>query len=265
MIHTVDPGRRSQERGTSGKMIITYHEVVKEESRYLYSVSCSEFERHLSLVKKIANENLMGSRYPVVTFDDGHRSNYDLALPLLQKKDINAVFFVTTDWIGKREGFMSWSQLRQLHSLGYGIAAHGASHKLLTHCSPAELVDEVRRSKQSIEDALGIAVTSISVPGGRWNSRVLGTCRDVGYQRLYHSDASERTRNISGIETHGRLMIHRGTTELALRPYLVEDTRYLFILRCKNMVKDACRGLLGDTFYAQAWRALAAKDEANYE
>jgi len=246
-------------------MILTYHEVVREDARYLYSVTCPEFDRQLALVREVSTEVAERFDPPVVTFDDGHGSNYVLALPLLQKTGLSAIFFVTTDWIGKRKGFMDWSQLREMQSLGHSIAAHGASHKLLTHCSASELEDEVRRSKQDIEDALGVAVTSISMPGGRWNSRVLGACRDAGYQLVYHSNAGVRKRSISGLEIRGRLMIHRGTTALALRPYLFENRYALFALRSKNAVKSIGRKVLGDALYSQAWRSLAAKDQSIYE
>ncbi len=36
----------------------------------------------------------------IVTFDDGHESDYTLALPLLRKFNFKATFFITTDWIG---------------------------------------------------------------------------------------------------------------------------------------------------------------------
>jgi len=244
-------------------MILTYHEVIEKDSRYLYSVTCSELDCHLALIKEIMRGNPKPLSRPVVTFDDGHRSNYDLALPLLQKNGISAIFFVTANWIGKGQGFMDWSQLREMQHLGHSIASHGVSHKLLTHCSSGELQDEVRRSKETIEEALGARVTSISMPGGRWNARVLEVCRNAGYEQLYHSDASRRVRRVSGIEVHGRFMIHRGTTAVALRPYLVESPFSLFTLRWRNDFKSACRSVLGDLLYARTWRVFAAKEHGN--
>jgi peptidoglycan/xylan/chitin deacetylase (PgdA/CDA1 family) len=41
----------------------------------------------------------------LITFDDGYRDNYDVALPLLKKHGIRAVFFIATDFITERRLF----------------------------------------------------------------------------------------------------------------------------------------------------------------
>jgi peptidoglycan/xylan/chitin deacetylase (PgdA/CDA1 family) len=246
-------------------MILTYHEVVKENAEYLYSVTSLQLDAILGLVRVIDAQRTHKLRQPEVTFDDGHISNYELALPLLQKHRIAARFFVTSNWIGKRPGFMDWSHLRELLSLGHQVGSHGASHQLLTHCSAAELLKEVQGSKQSIEDALGIAVHSISVPGGRWNQIVVDTCKRVGYEHIYISDPTFHRSLTNGIEISGRLMVQRGMTARTLEPYLMEKTGALLALRGKNVGKSICRRLLGDVIYARVWRALAAKNQASYE
>lgn len=41
-------------------------------------------------------------RCMVITFDDGYRSNYDLAFPVLKKYEVPACIFITTDFIDQR-------------------------------------------------------------------------------------------------------------------------------------------------------------------
>lgn len=41
----------------------------------------------------------------LITFDDGYRDNHDVALPILQKHGVRAVFFVTTQFITERRLF----------------------------------------------------------------------------------------------------------------------------------------------------------------
>ena len=48
-----------------------------------------------------------------ITFDDGHRSNAEIALPILKQLGLRGIFFITTDWIG-RPGFMNEDQIREL-------------------------------------------------------------------------------------------------------------------------------------------------------
>lgn len=45
-------------------------------------------------------DNTLPSRPAVVTFDDGYRDNYTVALPILQRQGMQAVFFVSTGFLG---------------------------------------------------------------------------------------------------------------------------------------------------------------------
>jgi len=63
----------------------------------------------------------------VLTFDDGHESNFTLALPILQEYRFKAEFFITTGWIGTQY-FMTEEQIRGLYRAGMGIGSHGVTH-----------------------------------------------------------------------------------------------------------------------------------------
>ena len=111
--------------------------------------------------------------WPEVTFDDGHISNFEFALPILQSRAIRAWFFITVGWTGRRPGYMGWNELRKLHQAGHVIGAHGWTHTLLTHCSARRLHSELVDARLTLEDKLGASVTSMSLPGGRYNRHVL--------------------------------------------------------------------------------------------
>src|SRR5690606_31251133 len=49
----------------------------------------------------------------VVTFDDGHVSNNDLAVPILLEHGVTADFFINPATVGSR-GFLAWDQLREM-------------------------------------------------------------------------------------------------------------------------------------------------------
>ena len=85
---------------------------------------------------------------------------------------------------------MAAGELKELLARGHAVQAHGWSHKMLTQCSPAELYDELRRSKETLEDVLGASVDTMSLPHGRWNRQVLAACSQAGYKKVYTSDPS---------------------------------------------------------------------------
>src|SRR5262245_56542395 len=64
----------------------------------------------------------------ILTFDDGHVSNYELALPVLLECQLKATFFVTAGFIGTGVT-MNWEQIRALHTAGMEIGSHTLTHR----------------------------------------------------------------------------------------------------------------------------------------
>ena len=92
---------------TKGLRIIVYHGICEKDPHKFNSrfITKQQFESELILIKKLYNpisfEDLAGNRLSseklnvLVTFDDGLKNNYQLALPLLKEHHIPAIFFVT--------------------------------------------------------------------------------------------------------------------------------------------------------------------------
>jgi peptidoglycan/xylan/chitin deacetylase (PgdA/CDA1 family) len=230
-------------------MIVTYHEVTPGSSRYVYSVTVSQFEKHLAAAAELASH----ATEPVLTFDDGHASHRRYAVPALERFGLKGTFFVTAGWTGTRDGYMTAAQLRELSSSGHDVQCHGWSHALLPQCSPAELITELRQSKSVLEDLLGRAVDAISLPGGRWNRQVLERCAEQGYRRAFTSDPYRSVRRIYGLEVRGRAMVRNtftGEDVLALlqaEPSRWSPSRFLFA------AKRTARAIVGDTIYHSVW------------
>src|ERR1700722_18937196 len=104
------------------QLCVLYHEVRPGGSQYLYVLDSVQFEQHCKLFSRLlANPDCRIN--PVVTFDDGHVSNYEVALPLLQNYGLTARFFITAGWTGQKPDYMSWEDLRKLHNSGQRIGA----------------------------------------------------------------------------------------------------------------------------------------------
>jgi len=114
-------------------LILTYHRVIEKWDETLdYSqpgmvVTVPTFERQLAFMKSQFEIVPLGAllengaiRRPagrprcVITFDDGWRDNYDLALPILRHHRIPATIFVTTDFIGTGRVFWHTTLSRML-------------------------------------------------------------------------------------------------------------------------------------------------------
>ena len=188
--------------------ILTYHNIAHAPSnvrrwRSLY-VSPASFARQMWLLQHVgyiglsmsaALPYLLGQRsgrVAVVTLDDGYADNLDSALPVLQRYGFSATCYVVSGSIGHynewdatkldvRKPLMSVTQLREWQRGGMEIGAHSQTHPRLTQCSDAQLRDEIRGSKTSLEDQLGAAVTQFCYPYGDVDDRVVQAVRDAGF------------------------------------------------------------------------------------
>ena len=251
MLHTSSPDHHPEHP----RLFLLYHELRSAPSAYSYVTRTSAFEEHVALFFSIQSAGFL---QPEITFDDGHLSNLTEALPILLSRHLSAHFFITAGWTGQKPGFMEPSQLRELHAAGQHIGAHGLTHKLLTHCSPAELDQELRVARLILEDHLGSAVTSMSLPGGRFNRSVLDACWTAGYTRVFTSNPKPAPLPLA--RCVGRLNIHGGATATWLARLLDPSSGVLRRIERADRAKSAAKRLLGDSMYRRLW-ALVNQEE----
>jgi peptidoglycan/xylan/chitin deacetylase (PgdA/CDA1 family) len=236
-----------------GRLYLLYHELRPSRSNYSYVVETGEFEKQVDLfleLRKTAGPGL----WPEVTFDDGHISNFEFALPVLQSRAIKAWFFITAGWTGKKPGYMGWPELRALHQAGQFIGAHGWTHALLTHCDEKELHHELVDARLALEDNLGTPITTMSLPGGRYNRRVLAACQEAGYTQIFTSHPKAEPDTTA--QTIGRLNI-RGDMSLEWISKLFQPgSGVLQSLERQYQRKATVKSLLGDRLYEKLWAVL---------
>ena len=131
------------------------------------------------------------------TFDDGFSSVYELAYPLIKKYKIKTMIFLITDYIGKAEmpknmrprpgcSFLTWEQIFDMYNSGLvKFGSHTATHKVLTECSKNEVYEELKKSKETLEDKLGVPIVDICYPKSKVNKMVIEIAQKVGYKRGY--------------------------------------------------------------------------------
>src|SRR5215472_8679775 len=108
----------------------------------------------------------------VITFDDGYRDFCSDALPVLKQHGFNATIFLTTDRIQNspvRMGgadFLTWRDVRELQSQGICFGSHTVTHPDLRSLGPDQIEYELVRSKETLEDRLGLPVESFAYPHG---------------------------------------------------------------------------------------------------
>jgi len=126
----------------------------------------------------------------VITLDDGYRSVYDTAYPILKKYGFTATLFVYTDFVGMGKSAITWNQLREIKTDGFEIGSHSLSHPDLTKKRDGEneeafksrIHEELFVSKQIIDKKLSQDTIFFAFPYSRYDQSVLSLCEEVGYK-----------------------------------------------------------------------------------
>jgi peptidoglycan/xylan/chitin deacetylase (PgdA/CDA1 family) len=149
-------------------------------------------------------------RCAVITFDDGWKSQYEVAWPIMKKYGYPFTMFVYTE--GVRGGSLgggeaiTWEQLADMRDNGVDIQDHSATHQDLREghtimiANPGAkrtrtkltgeqyeqwMQNEVVGSKQLLEQRLGIKVNCFAVPFGNYNEHVKEIARNSGYEAMF--------------------------------------------------------------------------------
>lgn len=134
-----------------------------------------------------------------VTFDDGFLDVLSLAAPIMAEFGVPGTVFVSTELASRGAaaadpGFevnrplMDWNQVRELSEAGWTVGSHGRTHARLSRLDEARALDEIRGSKEAIEDNLGLDCRILAYPFGtpgavaRRDSRLAS---DAGYEAAF--------------------------------------------------------------------------------
>jgi hypothetical protein len=110
------------------------------------------------------------ARYVVLTFDDGYQDFYTKAFPILKRYGFTATVFLPTGFIAeetllfKGKKCLRWGEVCELASSGVQFGSHTVNHSELRNLTWDKVEYEVRKSKEVLEDRVGLAMDSFSYP-----------------------------------------------------------------------------------------------------
>src|SRR5213080_1267492 len=149
-------------------------------------------------------------RCAVISFDDGWKSQYEVAWPIMKKFGYPFTMLIYTEGVRGGSlgggGAITWEQLAEMRDNGVDIQAHSATHQdlreghTITLASPGGkktrtkltgpqyeqwVQNEVVGCKQLLEQRLGIKINCFAVPFGNYNEHVKELARNARYEAMF--------------------------------------------------------------------------------
>lgn len=176
--------------------ILLYHHVSSETPRST-SVSVSEFNQHVALIESLnltvvpittivdsikAGESL-NPNWIAITFDDGYKSIYDNALPILKQKQWPFTVFVNPNSVKTSSLYMNWEQIEELTKHNVTIANHTLNHENLVQdgLSIEEIKHNILNAEQIIKDKLDQNHKMLAYPYGEYNEQIKKLIKELGF------------------------------------------------------------------------------------
>jgi len=270
---------KSSPGAASSVAVLTWHAVVARPADLdawppgarLYVFTLDELRRqldHLSssgftaipmadFVRWHQGEIDLPERALVLSFDDGHRSNAELATPALAERGQRGVFFVTAGRVGTGD-WLTWPQLRSMLGQGMEIGSHTLTHPNPSSLGPADLERELAESKRVLEQGLGVPVDSIASPTGYDSRHFASRARQVGYKAALQGVIG-RNRRSTDLFALRRFVLKRSHS-FDLFTELVDPHRRAYLgLRVRQAARNAIRRALGVRGYEAIRRLVLGR------
>ncbi|HPI02893.1 MAG TPA: polysaccharide deacetylase family protein [Candidatus Goldiibacteriota bacterium] len=177
----------------------------------IYYISPDMFEEHLKYLKENKYNVISMSEYVkivesgksapantvVITVDDGYRSVYEKAYPLLKKYGYTATTYLYNNFLPGGKNALNVAQIKEMAADGFEFGSHSATHPILTLKQKTKkgkkylmddreylkfLETEIVGSKEYLEDKTGLVMDTIAYPYGAYSEEVIAFVKKAGYK-----------------------------------------------------------------------------------
>ena len=173
--------------------VLMYHSISDRDPSNSLLVSPSEFENEMAWLHDNGFTSLsldelyyslttgnVPAKPVVITFDDGYDDNYTNAYPILKKYGLIGNFFVITDYIGTKQGFMNVDMLKEMNSNGMIIESHTSNHQELKNISDDAKISSIKNAQNFLKENLNIDSKFICYPVGRYDESTKNIVSSLG-------------------------------------------------------------------------------------
>ncbi|BCG65729.1 MAG: hypothetical protein methR_P3581 [Methyloprofundus sp.] len=188
--------------------VLSYHNFSKGRSHNKMTVSAKNFRAQLSYLKEnnyhvismsqfieFLNFGQIPKKSVLITIDDGWKSSYEIAYPILKKFGFSATLFIPTHFIRpQNKRAITWAQINEMVSdKTIDIQCHTKTHRNLTKLKKNEsftdylraIDKELLNSTQTIHQQIGKKPLALAYPFGKTNPLVMALVEKHGYKAAF--------------------------------------------------------------------------------
>ncbi len=144
----------------------------------------------------------------------------DALLGILAAHDVKATFFLCGCWVRNHPG-----EAKKIMNAGHEIGNHGDAHLDPVKLSKDELITEINDQAQEVQRLLGISQKLYRPAYGSYNTEVIRTAKELGYEAIQWSVDSLDWKNYGVEEIQQRVLGHSQLTNGAILLFH-NDTSY---------------------------------------
>ena len=117
-----------------------------------------------------------------LSFDDGWRSVYDNAFPVLKRAGLAGTFYIVTGYLDSEQLplYLNFDHVRELYDAQHEIGCHTVSHRHLPQEPDALVESEIRCSRHWLLKR-GIDVKTFAYPFGEFDERIVTAVKGAGF------------------------------------------------------------------------------------
>ena len=189
--------------------VLGYHELNEKMPETAMRMHTSKFRRQMETIRQLGisvitlddflawkrGDKKIPEKSLLLTFDDGWKSVYTDALPILREFGYPFTIYLYKNYVDGGGKALSTAMIREMVASGTTVGSHSVSHpypaavKKVHKKGPdaydAYLRVELGESKRFLEEKSGLKVTTYAYPGGYHTDEMFPIAREFGYTHAF--------------------------------------------------------------------------------
>ncbi len=226
-----------------------------EENKYpSTNIKINDFKEHIKILEEnefhFVNPNNFENeltqnktqRKILLTIDDGFLSFYQKAWPVLKKKKIPFILFVSTREVGAFN-YMTWDQIREINKESFvEIGNHSHTHEYLVDEKEDKILTDIKESISIFKKELGHNSNFFSYPFGEYSLEFKEIIKSLGFKYAFgqHSGVMDETKDFYELprypinEKYGEIKRFRSLTKTLPFKFKKIYPEEKYLLQSKN-------------------------------